>query len=76
MLVPLAISTPYLSRAWLLPYLTAPQLTSSPSAGGKIIDAVTGVAAMVLTARHSRGRAPTPHRPPEQGTILEPVVEH
>src|SRR6185312_1889180 len=50
MLVPLAISSPQLSRRWLLPYLTAPQLTGTFEAGEKIRDALTGVVFTCLTA--------------------------
>ncbi len=53
MLVPLAVATPELSRAWLLPYITAPQLTASPPGTGKIVDAATGVAFTLLTAVRS-----------------------
>ena len=56
MLVPLAITTPALSRHWLLPYLTAPQLTSSPTSGGRILDAVTGVGFTIATVRLAERR--------------------
>jgi hypothetical protein len=50
MLVPLALSSPHLSRRWLLPYLTAPQLTGTFEAGEKIRDALTGVLFTCLAA--------------------------
>lgn len=56
LLVPIALSTPTLSRAWLLPYLTVPQLTAAPPGGAKIFDAATGVAFAILTARHCETR--------------------
>ena len=58
LLVPIALSTPALSRAWLLPYLTVPQLTAAPPGGAKILDAATGVAFAILTARHCEEREP------------------
>jgi hypothetical protein len=60
LLVPLAIASPQLSRAWLLPYLTAPQLTGSFEAGPKIIDAATGILFACITSRRVRGRIATP----------------
>jgi hypothetical protein len=56
MLVPLALTTPTLSRKWLLPYVTAPQLTSSPTPGAKILDAVTGVGFTIATATYASRR--------------------
>lgn len=73
MLVPLALATPRLSRAWLLPYVTAPQLTFSVAAGGRVFDAATGVAFVILTARHSSRRDVSPRQAqPRPGTIVEP----
>ena len=66
MLVPLALASPYLSRAWLLPYITAPQLTGALEAGPKILDAATGVAFTLLAARqtHEHVRAHATRRRP------------
>jgi hypothetical protein len=53
-LVPLALSTPRLSRWWLLPYLTIPQLSVAPQAGGRIVDAAAGLAFALATAVRCR----------------------
>ena len=53
-LVPLALSTPRLSRRWLLPYLTIPQLSIAAEAGGRIVDAAAGIAFAVMTAIRCR----------------------
>jgi hypothetical protein len=57
LLVPLALSAPALSRAWLLPYLTIPQLTAAPPGGPKALDAAAGVAFALLTARRCSNSA-------------------
>ena len=75
MLVPIAVSTPTLSRKWLLPYLTAPQLTTvAPTAGERIFDAVTGVAFTIATAWQARGREKDPARS-QPLALPEPVEE-
>ena len=57
LLVPLALGTPTFARKWFAPFMTAPQLTSSPTAGGKILDASAGIAFIVWTALNTeRGR--------------------
>jgi Glycosyltransferase family 87 len=64
LLVPLALSTPMLSRWWLLPYLTIPQLTVAAGAGGRVLDAAAGIAFATMTpirCRNSaRARQPEP----------------
>ena len=57
LLVPLALATPYLSRAWLLPYLTAPQLAVPAPGAFRVLEATLGVAFAVLTARTCRPRS-------------------
>ena len=64
LLVPIAVASPRLSRAWLLPYLTAPQLTGTFEAGQKIVDAASGVLFACLTSWHVRGRVATPAEKP------------
>jgi hypothetical protein len=71
LLVPIAVASPRLSTAWLLPYLTAPQLTASFDSGQKIFDAVSGVLFACLTAWRVRGRVPTPTAAEPQ--TFEPV---
>jgi hypothetical protein len=62
LLVPLALSAPTLSRAWLLPYVTIPTLTAAPPGGAKVLDAATGVVFTLLTARQCGGLRPFPRR--------------
>lgn len=57
LLVPLAVATPTLGRGWLLPYLTIPQLSIAAEAGGRLVDAATGVAFAIATATHCRRSA-------------------
>jgi hypothetical protein len=67
MLVPLAISTPGFSRAWFLPFLTAPLLTSASTPRGNVLDAGSGVVFLLVTARHiGRTRPFRPVRPVPQ----------
>lgn len=42
LLVPLALTSPSFSRAWLYPYLTVPQLTMSFSVPGRLLDCISG----------------------------------
>ena len=55
LLVPLALSTPRLSRWWLAPYVTLPQLTVAAEAGGRILDSAAGIAFALLTPIRCRG---------------------
>jgi hypothetical protein len=75
MLVPLALSTPSLSRRWLLPYITAPQLTSSPTPTGKLIDAASGIAFTIASAVLTR-RPGTATSRAIRDPVPEPVTEH
>ena len=60
-LVPLALSTPKLSRWWLLPYLTIPQLSIASESGGRILDAASGVVFSVITCLRCRRTSSAPH---------------
>ena len=60
-LVPLALSTPKLSRWWLLPYLTIPQLSVASESGGRILDAASGVVFSVITCLRCRRTSSAPH---------------
>jgi hypothetical protein len=78
MIVPLALSTPTLSRNWVLPYLTAPQLTSSPTPRGKVIDAATGIVFTIATAWLSRRRQAESETTAivKHPASVEPAAEH
>lgn len=56
LLVPLALATPHFSRAWLLPYLTAPQLVVLAPGALRAVEATLGIAFALLTARTCRRR--------------------
>lgn len=70
LLVPLALSTPRLSRWWLLPYLTIPQLTVAAEAGGRILDAAAGIAFAVVTPIRCRGPRALPLRESDTGLAI------
>ncbi len=70
LLVPIAVASPRFSTTWLLPYLTAPQLTQTFDVGQKIADAFSGVLFACLTAGRVRRRVPTPAAEP---LAFEPV---
>lgn len=73
LLVPLAVATPTLSRSWLLPYLTVPQLTVAPQKAGRIIDAASGITFAVLTALRCRRRSTVDGQRHTPGVGAEPA---
>jgi len=75
LLVPLAVSSPRLSRAWLLPYITLPQLTSTGQASGRVLDALTGVVFTSLTAIYTRRRKTAPARARQWALAAETKIE-
>jgi hypothetical protein len=75
LLVPLAVSNPRLSRAWLLPYITAPQLTSTGQAAGRVVDALTGVLFACVTAMYIRRRKTAPAEAGQWVTTDEAKIE-
>ena len=68
-LVPLALSTPRLSRWWLAPYLTLPQLTVAAEAGGRILDSAAGIAFALITPIRCRGVRALPHGGSDTGLV-------
>ena len=70
MLIPLAVATPRLASAWLLPYLLAPQLTSSFAGGARAFDAATGVAFSLLSARHCSRPDPVSRPAPLRAEVV------
>jgi hypothetical protein len=69
LLVPLALSTPRLSRWWLLPYVTLPQLSIAAEAGGRVVDAGAGLLFAGTTAVHCR---PSLRAAPEPELVGDP----
>ena len=75
LLVPLAVSSPRLSRAWLLPYITAPQLTSTAQASGRVLDALTGVLFTCATAMYTRRRKTAPAQARQWAMTAEAKID-